>query len=75
MSGRGRRLRVLAEQEQVDIRTYSIIYDAINDIKKALEGLLEPTYKEHFLGRAQVIEVFNIRKWERGGQYVWMEKW
>jgi translation initiation factor IF-2 len=54
--------QVLAEQERVDVRAYSVIYDAINDIKKALEGLLEPTYKEHVLGRAQVIQVFNIRK-------------
>jgi translation initiation factor IF-2 len=52
----------LAEQEHVDIRTYAVIYDAINDIRKALEGLLEPTYKEHLLGRAQVIELFNIHK-------------
>jgi translation initiation factor IF-2 len=52
----------LAEQEKVDIRVYSIIYDAISDIRKALEGLLEPTFKEHLLGRAQVIQVFNVRK-------------
>ena len=52
----------LAEQEKVDVRSYSIIYDAISDIRKALEGLLEPTYKEHLLGRAQVLQVFNIRK-------------
>ena len=52
----------LAEQEKVDVRSYSIIYDAISDIRRALEGLLEPTYKEHLLGRAQVVEVFNIRK-------------
>jgi len=58
----GPKAQLLAEQEQVDIRTYSIIYDAITDIKNALEGLLEPTYKEHLLGRAQVIQVFNIRK-------------
>jgi translation initiation factor IF-2 len=44
------------------MRTYSVIYDAIDDIRKALEGLLEPTYKEHILGRAQVIQVFSIRK-------------
>jgi translation initiation factor IF-2 len=54
--------QVLAEEEKVDIRNYSIIYDAVEDIKKALEGLLEPTYKEHLLGRAQVIQVFNVRK-------------
>jgi len=58
----GTKAQSLAEQEQVDIRTYSIIYDAITDIKNALEGLLEPTYKEHILGRAQVIQIFNIKK-------------
>jgi len=58
----GVKAQSLAEEEHVDIRTYSIIYDAITDIKNALEGLLEPTYKEHVLGRAQVIQVFNIRK-------------
>jgi translation initiation factor IF-2 len=52
----------LAEEEKVDIRAYSVIYDATNDIKKALEGLLEPTYKEHILGRAQVLQLFNVRK-------------
>jgi translation initiation factor IF-2 len=52
----------LAEQESVDIRTYSVIYDAITDIWKAMEGLLEPTYREHLLGRAEVIQVFNIHK-------------
>ncbi len=54
--------QALAEQEHVDVRTYSVIYDAIDDIKKALEGLLEPTYKERILGRAQVIQLFNISK-------------
>jgi translation initiation factor IF-2 len=58
----GPKAQALAEQERVDIRTYSIIYDAIDDIRKALEGLLEPTYKEHLLGRAQVIQLFNIHK-------------
>ncbi len=58
----GVKAQSLAEEEHVDIRTYSVIYDAITDIKNALEGLLEPTYKEHILGRAQVIQVFNIRK-------------
>jgi translation initiation factor IF-2 len=54
--------QTLAEEEKVDLRSYSIIYDATSDIKKALEGLLEPTYKEHLLGRAQVIQLFNVRK-------------
>jgi translation initiation factor IF-2 len=58
----GPKAQMLAEQEQVDIRTYSVIYDAISDIKKALEGLLAPTYKEHLLGRAQVLQLFNIHK-------------
>ena len=58
----GTKAQSLGEQEQVDIRSYSVIYDAITDIKNALEGLLEPTYKEHLLGRAQVIHVFNIKK-------------
>jgi len=54
--------QALADQEHVDIRTYAVIYDAIDDVRKAMEGLLEPTYKERFLGRAQVIQVFNIHK-------------
>ena len=54
--------QLLAEQERVDLRTYSVIYDATTDIKKALEGLLAPTYKEHLLGRAQVLQLFNMRK-------------
>jgi translation initiation factor IF-2 len=58
----GPKAQALADQEDVDMRTYSVIYDAISDIQKALEGLLEPTYKEHVLGRAQVIQLFNIRK-------------
>jgi translation initiation factor IF-2 len=58
----GPKAQALAEQERVDMRTYSIIYDAIDDIKKALEGLLEPTYKEHILGRVEVTALFNIHK-------------
>ncbi|MBM4323342.1 MAG: translation initiation factor IF-2 [Deltaproteobacteria bacterium] len=58
----GPKAQSLAEQESVDLRAYSVIYDAISDIKKALEGLLEPTYKEHILGRAQVLQLFNVRK-------------
>ena len=58
----GPKAQSLAEQESVDLRSYSAIYDAVSDIKKAMEGLLEPTYKEHLLGRAQVLQLFNIRK-------------
>lgn len=52
----------LAESERVDIRLYSVIYDAIADIKAAMEGLLEPTFKERVLGRAEVRQVFNVSK-------------
>jgi translation initiation factor IF-2 len=52
----------LAEREGVDIRLYSVIYEAIDDVKKALEGLLEPTITERVLGRAEVRQTFNISK-------------
>ncbi len=54
--------REIAEQEGVEIQVYQIIYDAVEDVKKAMEGLLEPTLKEKYLGRAEVREVFNISK-------------
>ncbi len=52
----------LAERERVDVRLYTIIYDALNDIKAAMEGLLEPTLKERVLGRAEVRQVFTVSK-------------
>lgn len=52
----------LAEKEGVDIRLYSIIYDAVEDVKKAMEGLLAPTLKEKYLGRAEIREVFSVPK-------------
>ena len=52
----------LAKKEGVDIKSYGIIYEAIEDIRAALEGLLEPIEKEIFLGRAQVRQVFRIPK-------------
>lgn len=52
----------MAEKEGVDVRLYNIIYDAVEDIKKAMEGLLEPTLREKFLGRAEVREVFSVPK-------------
>lgn len=52
----------LAEREGVDMRLYRVIYDIIDDIKAAMEGLLEPKYKEVILGRAEVREVFHILK-------------
>jgi translation initiation factor IF-2 len=51
-----------AEKEGVDIRLYNVIYDAIEDVKKALEGLLEPTLKEKTLGRAEVRQLFPISR-------------
>jgi translation initiation factor IF-2 len=54
--------RRLAEKESVDIRVYSIIYDAINDIRKALEGLLAPEKKEEITGTVEVREVFKVPK-------------
>ncbi|MBS9524175.1 translation initiation factor IF-2 [Litoribacter alkaliphilus] len=52
----------LAEQEEIEIRHYSIIYDAINQIKDAIEGMLEPTFEEVITGNIQVREVFKISK-------------
>ncbi len=54
--------RSLAEREEVGIRTYSVIYDAINDVRDALEGLLAPTIKEEEMGTAEVLQVFRITK-------------
>jgi translation initiation factor IF-2 len=51
----------LAAQDGVDVRLYTIIYEVMNDIKAAMEGLLEPTYREQVQGRVEVREVFNIR--------------
>ena len=52
----------LAEQEGVDIRKYSIIYDAIEEVKAAMEGMLAPTLKEQVTATVEVLEVFNISK-------------
>jgi len=54
--------KLVAEQEKVDIRFYNIIYDAISDIKNALEGLLAPTLVEKFCGKAEVRHIFHISK-------------
>ena len=52
----------LAMREKIDVRLYSVIYEAIEDMKKALEGLLAPKFKELIIGRAEVREVFNLPK-------------
>lgn len=54
--------RKLAETEEIEIRLYSIIYDAINDVKDAMEGLLEPTSEEVITGNIEVREVYKITK-------------
>lgn len=54
--------RELAEKEKVDIRTHTIIYNIVNEIKAALSGLLRPTIKEVFLGTAEVRDTFRIPK-------------
>ncbi|MCG3167567.1 MAG: Elongation factor 4 [Bacteroidia bacterium] len=54
--------RKLAEQEQIDIRLYSIIYDAINELKAAMEGMLAPEFEEKVVGNIEVREVFKISK-------------
>jgi translation initiation factor IF-2 len=57
-----RKAQELAEQEEVDIRLHSIIYELQDEIKRAMTGLLEPTIKETYLGRAEVLETFRIPK-------------
>ena len=54
--------RQLAEKEEIDIRSYSIIYDAINDLKDAMEGMLSPDFKEEITGNAEIRETFKISK-------------
>ncbi|MEX1055655.1 MAG: translation initiation factor IF-2, partial [Rhodothermales bacterium] len=54
--------RLLAEREEIDVRLYSVIYDAIEDVHDALEGLLSPTEKENILGTAEVRDIFKVPK-------------
>jgi translation initiation factor IF-2 len=54
--------RMIADREEVDIRTYSIIYDAINDLKDAMEGMLSPEMKEEVSGNVEIREVYKISK-------------
>jgi len=54
--------RKLAEQEQIDIRLYSIIYDAINEVKAAMEGMLAPEFEEKITANVEIREVFKISK-------------
>ncbi|MBT7623627.1 MAG: translation initiation factor IF-2 [Flavobacteriaceae bacterium] len=54
--------RQIADKEEIDIRNYSIIYDAINDLKDAMEGMLSPEFKEEITGNAEIRETFKISK-------------
>ena len=54
--------RMIADKEEIDIRTYSIIYDAINDLKDAMEGMLSPELKEEITGTAEIREIFKVTK-------------
>jgi translation initiation factor IF-2 len=54
--------RTAAEREGVDVRTYRIIYEAVDDVRKALEGLLKPEEKETVLGEAEVLQLFKVSK-------------
>ena len=54
--------RKTAEKEEIEIRLYSIIYDAINDIKDAIDGMLEPVMKEVIVCTIEVMEIFKISK-------------
>ncbi|HUL33265.1 MAG TPA: translation initiation factor IF-2 [Candidatus Eisenbacteria bacterium] len=56
-----RKAQDLAQQEKVDIRTHNIIYEVSDEIKKAMEGLLEPVFQETYLGRAEVRNTFRIK--------------
>ena len=54
--------RAIADKEEIDIRMYSIIYDAINDLKDAMEGMLSPELKEEITGTAEIREIFKVSK-------------
>ncbi len=58
----GPQARQLAAQDHVEIRYYSVIYDVLDDIKAVLTGMLAPLAREHFLGNAEILQVFNISK-------------
>ncbi|MGI5920617.1 MAG: translation initiation factor IF-2 [Syntrophomonadaceae bacterium] len=60
-----------AEEENIDVRLYRVIYEAIDDVKKAMVGLLEPEYKEQYMGRAEVRAIFKVPNVGTiGGSYV-----
>jgi translation initiation factor IF-2 len=63
--------KTVAERENIEIRTYSVIYQAIDEVKQAIEGLLAPEFEEHTLGHAEVREIYKIpRVGTSAGSYV-----
>jgi translation initiation factor IF-2 len=52
----------VADQEKIDIRLYNVIYDALEDVRKAMEGMLEPIYEKRLMGKAKVIQIFTISR-------------
>jgi translation initiation factor IF-2 len=62
--------KLLADSEGVDIRCYQVIYNVVEDIEKALAGMLEPTYMDVVEGHAEVRAIFNVRQGEIAGAYV-----
>jgi translation initiation factor IF-2 len=56
------KIQAFAGEENVDMRLYNVIYDVINDVKGAMVGLMDSTYKEHVVGSAEVREVYQIPK-------------
>ena len=56
------KVKELAEQEGVDIRSYDVIYHALEDIEKAMKGMLEPTFEERVIGTAEVRDTFQVPK-------------
>lgn len=62
--------RKVAEQEKVDIRTYRVIYDALNDVEAAIKGMLAPKFKENIIGHVEIRKVIPINKMLIAGAYV-----
>ncbi|MBP7516885.1 MAG: translation initiation factor IF-2, partial [Desulfobulbus sp.] len=56
------KVKELAEREGVDVRSYDVIYHALEDIEKAMKGMLEPTFEERVIGTAEVRETFSVPK-------------
>jgi translation initiation factor IF-2 len=56
------KIKEMAEKESVDVRSYDVIYHALDDIRKAMVGMLDPTFEEEVIGNAEVREVFNVPK-------------